>query len=456
MSDHHVSFKDLPEGGEKLDLARVSGVSATLLILGVLGLIGSGYFAFGAGAEKAAQFSYSWLFAVFFAFTFVCGGVFWIMLHNASNSSWGVAVRRIWESLGNLAIPLGILALPLVLNVNHMQDHLWEWTTIHRAAKEEAKAHQTAGHGVDVYHALHVMGEKDPHVHPLVEKYGYLNLDFWSYRFIAYFLILGYIAWRLRGFFLKQEQDGKIEHTVAAREFACRWLLFFALTLTFAAVDWLMTLDYTWFSTMWGVYIFAGCAWSSMALSILVLNFLRGKGYMLKVTSGEHYHLMGKLLLAFTIFWAYIAFSQYFLIWYANIPEETRFYYIHNTGGWRWLSIAMVLGHFVAPFITLLSQPRKKNPAVMTFVVLWVLTMHLLDIYWIIIPERGPSLYAQGLFNGAHGHGGEWIPGSWMLDVTALCAVLGTLGFLFIRTLAKNSLYAWRDPRLLESVNVHN
>jgi hypothetical protein len=469
MSDHHVSFKDLPEGGEKFQPAKASALMGSLLVLGVAGLAGSGYFALAAGPEKAAAFSYSWLFAVFFAFTFVCGGVFWIMLHNASNSSWGVSIRRIWETLGNLAIPLGVLALPLVLSTT-VQDHLWEWTTIHRAAAQHTGAatdsHAPASHGAaagshdhavsPTVHGLHQMAETDPQVHPLVEKYGFLNIPFWSVRFVLYFLILGYIAWRLRGYFLNQEKDGKIEHTVAAREFACRWLLFFALTLTFAAVDWLMALDYTWFSTMWGVYIFAGCAWSSMALSILILNYLRGSGYLLKVTSDEHYHLMGKLLFAFTIFWAYIAFSQYFLIWYANIPEETRFYYIHNTGGWRGLSIVMVLGHFIAPFVTLLSQPRKKNHRVMGFVVLWVLAMHLLDIYWIIIPERGPSLYAQGLFAGPNGNGGEWIPGAWIGDVCALCAVIGLLGWWYLRSLSKHSLYAWRDPRLLESANVHN
>jgi hypothetical protein len=469
MSHHHISFKDLPEGGEKLEPAKASKLSSALGALGALGLVGSAYFFLGAGAEKAAQFSYSWLFAVFFAFTFVCGGVFWIMLHNASNSGWGIAVRRLWENLGNLAIPLGILALPLLLSTK-VQDHLWEWTTIHREAAHVAEGHhasekggaQAEAHGAHheagnpVQHALHEMSLTDPHVHPLVEKFGYLNIKFWSIRFVLYFLILAYIAWRMRGFFLKQELDGNIKHTMKARNFACRWLLFFALTLTFAAVDWLMALDYTWFSTMWGVYIFAGSAWASMALSILLLNYLRSNGYLLKVTSEEHYHLMGKLLFAFTVFWAYIAFSQYFLIWYANIPEETRFYFIRNTGGWRWLSIFIVIGHFIAPFVILLSQPRKKNKRVMGWITLWVIFMHLLDIYWNVIPERGPSLYAQGLFNGEHGHGGEWIPGAWVGDVVALCAVVGTLGFLYLRSLSKHSLYAWRDPRLLESVNVHN
>lgn len=159
----------------------------------------------------------------------------------------------------------------------------------------------------------------------------------------------------------------------------------------------------------------------------------------------EHYHLMGKLLFAFTVFWAYIAFSQYFLIWYANIPEETRFYFIRNTEGWRDLSIFIVIGHFVAPFILLLSQPRKKNPTVICAVAVWVILMHLVDIYWNIIPERGPSLGA-----------GIVVKDAWIGDVVALCAVFGTLGYWYLRSLGKHSLYAIRDPRLIESINVKN
>jgi hypothetical protein len=472
MSDH-VSFKDLPEGGEKFEPAKASKLIGFFGLVGLLGAIGSAYFAFGAGAQQAAAFSYSWLFAIFFAFTFVCGGCFWMLLHNASNSGWGVAVRRLWENLGNLAPYLLVLALPLLISTK-MQDQLWEWTTTHREAKAigetpehlaaaaaHAEAHHNTGekkHGPEspTLHGLHEIAKKDPHAHLLVNKYGYLNLNFWSIRFVLYFVILSYIAYRLRKFFLDQEKDGEIKHTIKAREFSCRWMLFFALTLTFAAVDWLMALDYTWFSTMWGVYIFAGCAWASMALSIMLLNYLRSNGYMLKVTTEEHFHLMGKLLLAFTIFWAYIAFSQYFLIWYANIPEETRFYFVRNTDGWRWLSIFIVVGHFIAPFVLLLSQPRKKNPRFMAAMTAWILFMHLADIYWNVIPERGPSLYAQGVWAGEHGHGGSWIPGAWIGDVAALACVVGILGFIYLRSLGKNSLYAWRDPRLLESVNVHN
>lgn len=435
---HHVTFNDLPEGGEKFDKAKGGKLIGAFGAAASLGLLGSIYFFI----TRTQEFAYSWLFAFFFAFTFVAGACFWILLHSASNSGWGVAIRRLWEQLANMIVPLAILGLPLLLWPK-VQDSLYEWMGHHRVAAHHA--HET---GETVVTALHHMSEGpdgNPHLHILADKYGYLNLDFWSFRFVFYFFVLWHIAKTLRHKSVLQDHDGDIKHTISSRAFSCRWLLFYALSVTFAAVDWLMTLDYSWFSTMWGVYIFAGCAWSSMAATILLVTWLKNLGYLNQVVTEEHYHLMGKLLFAFTVFWAYIAFSQYFLIWYANITEETRFYLVRNTGGWRWVSIFIVVGHFIAPFVLLLSQPRKKNPAVIGMICVWILFMHLVDIYWNVIPERGPSL---GI--------GIVAPGAWIGDIFALLAIVGTMGFLFLRSLANQSLYPCRDPRLLESANVVN
>ena len=436
---HHVTFNDLPQGGEKFEPAKGGKLIGALGLVGLLGIAASLWFFF----KSTDTFAYSWLFAVFFTFTFVVGGCFWILLHNASNSSWGVVVRRLWENQACMILALGIFASPLLCP--QVQKPLYEWMNHHRAAAAHA-AH--ADHPTTVKDALHHMSEENPHLHVLVSKYGYLNLDTWFSwytRFALYFLVLWFIARYLRGKSLQQEQDGDIRHTVRSRQFSCIVLLPFALAVTFAAYDWLVGLDYTWFSTMWGVYIFAGCAWASMAVTMLVVVWLRSLGYMRKVVTDEHYHLMGKLLFAFTVFWAYVAFSQFFLIWYANVTEETRFYLTRNTEGWRWVSIFIVVGHFVAPFLLLLSQPQKKNPVMVGLVCLWVLFMHVVDIYWNVIPERGPSLGV-----------GVWVPGAWVQDLAALCAVFGTMGFLYLRGLARYSLYPWRDPRLVESVNVVN
>ena len=433
---HHVTFQDLPEGGEIFQPARGSKLIGAFGIAGLIGLLGSAYFFF----SRTDTFAYSWLFAVFFGFTIVAGACFWILLHSASNSSWGVSIRRLFENLANMMPVVALLALPLL--VPAVQKPLYEWVVHHMDAAHHA--HESGG---SVKEALHHMGEKDPHMHVLYAKFGYLNLPGWTVRFFLYFGILSFIAYLLRKKSLLQDQDGDIKHTIRARQWSCVLLFPFGLAVTFAAVDWLMTLDYAWFSTMWGVYIFAGCAWSSMAVMIMLVTWLRGIGYLNKVVTEEHYHLMGKLLFAFTVFWAYIAFSQYFLIWYANITEETRFYLTRNTESWRWLSIFIVVGHFIGPFILLLDQNRKKNPRIMVMVCVWILFMHVIDIYWNVIPERGPSLTHGELW---------WIPGAWIQDVVALLAVIGSLGFLFLRGLGRSSLYPCRDPRLIESVNVVN
>ncbi|MDI1311346.1 hypothetical protein [Prosthecobacter sp.] len=440
---HHVTFKDLPQGGEKFEPAKGGKLIGTFGLFGLIGLAASAFFFF----KNTDTFAYSWLFAVFFSFTFVAGGCFWILLHSASNSSWGVAVRRIWENMANMVIPLAILASPLLLPA--VNRPLYEWMQHHDHAKTLAEHHHTSVKAA--LHHLVVEGDPDqhlaanPHLHVLVAKFGYMNVNGWYIRFGLYFLILWFIARTLRGKSVKQDQDGDIKHTIKARQFSCIVLLFYALTVTFAAYDWLVGLDYTWFSTMWGVYIFAGCAWSSMAASILIVIWLRSLGYLQKVVTDEHYHLMGKLLFAFTVFWAYISFSQYFLIWYANITEETRFYLTRNTEGWRDVSIFILIGHFVVPFLFLLSQQKKKNTTYISIGCLWILFMHLVDMYWNVIPERGPSL-GQGVL----------VPYAWVQDIAALCAVFGTMGFLYLRGLAKYSLYPWRDPRLIESVNVIN
>jgi hypothetical protein len=426
---HHVTFNDLPAGGEKFEPAKGAKLINTLGIVGVLGLIGSIIFFF----TDKDNFAYSWLFALFFSFTFVVGGCFWVLLHNASNSGWGVSIRRLWEQLSALALPLAILASPLL--IPSVQENLWEWMDHHRHA-----AHVAHEQGGTIQEALTA-----DHHSVLAAKYGYLNITFWYIRFVFFFGVLWFIGWLSRGRSVRQDQDGNIGHTIRLRQYASIFLFPFALTVTFAAVDWLMTLDYNWFSTMWGVYIFAGSAWASMALTMLLVTWLRSLGYLQKVVSMEHYHLMGKLLFAFTVFWAYIAFSQYFLIWYANITEETRFYLTRNTEAWRWVSIFIVIGHFIAPFALLLSQDRKKKPVTISLVCAWVIFMHLVDMYWNVIPERGPSLGK-----------GWWVPHAWLGDIVALAAFVGILGFLYLRSLSRYSLYPCRDPRLLESANVTN
>ncbi len=444
---HSLTLDDLPRDGEKLDLTKISRLNGVLLMVGGIGAIISLVYLFGFANGKDAEghainrqgeFAYSWLFAFFFYFTITCGGIFWTMLQHISNSGWSVAVRRLFENLGGNVKWMAVLALPFLL-IPGVRDSLWEWIVVHRHAAELAQKEHIEG-GTKA--ALKVMHEATLH-----GKYGYLNTTFWYIRAVLYFGFLITIIGLLRKWSIQQDKDGDFKHTFRSRALCAFPLLFFALAVTFSAVDWVMSMDYTWFSTMWGVYIFAGGAWAGMAVSILALTYVKSNGYLKKIVTGEHYHLMGKLLLAFTIFWAYIAFSQFFLIWYANVTEETRFYILRNTGGWHFLSNVLVWGHFVGTFVVLLSAGRKKVTSAMNWVCAWVLLMHLIDWYWLVIPERGPSLTKGEHLISA---------GAWVGDIVAFLTIGGLVGWAYLRRLAKASLYPCRDPRLLESVTATN
>lgn len=456
--------------------------------------------------EKAGEMGYSWLFAVVFFLSLTVGGLFWTLLHNASNSGWGVVIRRLMENLASMIPFMLILGLPLVLSFFGFRDKLWEWFPKREDALTEAvaKAEKSVPEYIQKHeeqlkaakaeldaekatlaaiadpspgHRAHfdrtiasLQGKVDKITSEdmskgavndrLVEKYyrkanallavkeGFLNPMAWNIRYFFYLIVLTAIAWILRAWSIKQDSDGSPKWLRLARRWSCGFLPFFATAWTFLVIDWLMALDYTWFSTMWGVYLFAGCALNSMGLLVITVTLLRRSGYLKNVVTMEHYHLMGKLMLAFTIFWAYIAFSQFFLIWYANITEETKFYLTRNSEFWNVYTITfLVIGHFFIPFAVLLIQKVKKLPHILSAVAVWNLVMHVLDIYWIIIPERGPSLT-----NGAE----MVMPGAILFDILAFVSVAGLFGFFLLRQLGTASLFPCRDPRLDESLNVVN
>lgn len=458
-----------------------------------------------AMADKAGAMAYSWLFAVVFFLSLAVGGLFWTLLHHASNSGWGTVVRRLMENLASVIPFVLILGFPFLVD-SGFRDALWEWFPKRAAALEVAgeKAEKGIAHYIEEHEAKAGKAKKELEAaksefagidspspghrahferkisgleeklaaiesedmsedavrDKLADKYflkeeallhakkGFLNGGFWTFRYFFYLVVLSGIAYLLRSWSVKQDSDGDPKWFLWMRRWSCGFLPFFAVAWTFLVFDWLMALDYTWFSTMWGVYLFAGCALNSMGVLILVLTLLRRAGYLKNVVTMEHYHLMGKLMHAFVIFWAYIAFSQFFLIWYANITEETKFYLTRNSDFWNAYTVTfLVIGHFIIPFVVLLLRQVKKLPLVISAVAIWNLLMHVLDIYWIIIPERGPSLTGGAKMT---------IPGAWLFDILAFVSVAGIFGFFLLRQLGSASLFPCRDPRLDESLNVVN
>lgn len=436
MAHHRVTSSDIAIHGDHLDSSKVSKVKFIAMAITFIGTIISLYLLFFAPEKTRGSYAYSWVFAFYFFLTLSIGGCFWTLLHNVSNSGWGTSVRRTYENLGSTYPWMFLFGLPLLCP--QIQHFLYEWMNVHRAAPGDVKEH--------LHHVNHL----------LYNKYWFMNIPFWYFRVAFYFFGLSAVIIGLRKLSTSQDTDPNptTKRLFRARFHSTYTLIIFALTITFTGFDFMMALDYTWFSTMWGVYLFAGAALNSMAVIVLVCTWLKSQGHLKHVTGPEHFHIMGKLMLAFTIFWAYVSFSQFFLIWYAGITEETRYFLIRNTGNWNIGMIALVFGHFVVPFVVLLQAWLKRNPKTLAIVAVYTLCMHVLDHYIISIPERGVSL--GNINHEVFGDIQVSIPGAFWGDIFAFVTIGSAFLFFLLRAVGQHSLYPCRDPRILESANHSN
>lgn len=407
MSDHTIKAPK----EERFNLTQLGVMPMGLLVTAIVLLAVSiiwGFF-------DKQQFAFSWLTGFMYVFTIAAGGFFWVLIHHAMDCDWSVVVRRIMETLGTLFFPwITLLFIPVLICIPIV---LKWWTT-------------------------------DPHVdHILGQKAPLLNHGMFYVRAIMYFTFFCIIPMVMKHLSVKQDADGDVKYSLLMRKSAYASIPWFAIFITFAGIDYIMALNHHWFSTMFGVYIFAGAVGSGMAMTILISNFLRCKGYLREVMTAEHNHIMGKLLFAFTVFWGYVAFSQYMLIYYANIPEETIYFAHRNTGSWKYISLILVFCRFFVPFIMLLTQPAKKNPIRICFAAAWILTFHFVDLYWNIMPQM--QLFAS--HDPSHLH---FAP--HLLDLTCVVGMVALLAFVYLRRLPKASLFPVRDPRLYESVTLMN
>ncbi len=460
---HFVTSNDIPAGGEKLPDSKFKVAQFIFGGIALVGFIASiAVLCFNVGGkELQGSYSYSWLFALAFFLTISIGGCFWVLLHNMTNSGWGVSVRRVMENVGFVYPFIFIFTIPLLFPV--VQDNLYEWMTAERKATS-AVAHADKMFSTDenmggfygvseaVKHKLNEM-----HYALLSAKSWFLNSVAWYVRYIFYALGLSIVIFRLRKYSVDQDTDQNptTERLYKARGASAWGIPILGLTITFMSIDWLKTLNYTWFSTMWGVYVFAGSLMASMAVVILTTRFLKAQGYLNKFVTDEHFHIMGKLMHAFVIFWAYVSFSQYMLIWYSNIPEETMYFALRNTEGWFYLSNVLVFGHFALPFLLLLPHWAKKKPRYNTCICIYLLIMHACDMYHIIMPQRGPSLSNIWHLDNAPL---LFIQGNymWIGDILAWVTVASGFLFFLIRNLKSVNLYPNQDPRILESANMSN
>jgi len=293
----------------------------------------------------------------------------------------------------------------------------WVDPSVHAAATP-------AGHGQAAL-AAHLW----EHRHP------WLNVPFFLLRAVLYLLVLLGVAALLRGWSLKQDGSGDPELTLKMRRLAAGGLPFVALAITFAAVDWQMSLSAFVFSTIFGVYWFSGSLVAAIGVLIIAVWAASREEPLKGALNANHVHSLGKYLLAFTAFWAYIAFSQYLLMWIANLPEEVPWYLVRTDSGWKGVGVFLVLFQFVLPFLVLLSRPLKRRLAPLVVMSVWVVAVHYVDIYWVVMPPLSP----------------EGPRPSWM-DLAALAGVGGVAVAFVVSRLRGHPLVPARDPYLDESL----
>ncbi len=393
----------LAEDTKVLDRAVAKRLVSRSMVLAIAGVALSAL----AAVVDTKRFAFSYLTGFTWVVTIGLGALFFVIIQHLTRARWSAAARRHMEWMSGVLPACAVLFLPVAV-----------------------LAH-------DIYH--HWMGPQAANDHLLQQKAPYLNPTFFYIR-AGVFLA----AWAaLSLWFIKtsraQDESADFRPTAKMRAGSAPAVIVFALTISFASFDWLMSIDPHWYSTIFGVYVFAGAATSSLSALALITIALHKAGLLRKVSNVERQHDIGKLLFGFTIFWAYIAFSQFLLIWYANIPEETIFYRHRWEGSWKVVSLALLFGHFVVPFLVLLSRHAKRSPLVLGAASVLLLVMHYVDLYWLVMPNVD--------HHGAHL--------SW-IDLAGLLGPLGVGAWVLSLQAAKSPLYPLNDPHLAEAARIDN
>ena len=400
--------------GNVLDIStenrRLNGVvRPALIVCAVLAVIGIGGSLVVAGSTEHGmeQLLETYLVSFSFFLAISLGGLFFVLLQHCTRAGWSVVVRRVAEAVAANVWLMAILAIPVVLGMNH----LYHWTDTAAAAHDPL----------------------------LAGKIGFLNPGFFVIRLIVYFLLWGLMATVLHRTSVAQDSSGDTALTLRMERLSAPGMVVFALSINFAAFDLLMSLDPHWFSTIFGVYYCAVSVVAFLAVMPKILYALHFRGILTNAITIEHYHDFGKLLFGFNVFWAYIAFSQYMLIWYGNIPEETEWFLKRQTGDWTTVSLILIFGHFVLPFLLLVSRAIKRRPALLAITGGYIAAMCWVDLYWLVIPEFSPGVARFGL-----------------LDIFCFLGLNGLYAAGILLRMRRHSLIAEKDPRLAESLAFEN
>jgi hypothetical protein len=370
-----------------------------LMVLGGLGVLVGGWL-------DLTQLAYSWLTGFMFFLSVSLGALFLVLMHHLFDAGWSVPLRRFCEHLAALLFPwLAVLFLPVAA----LAPRLYAW-----------------------------MGKPGTADHPALQARWPLFTPAGFYLASAFcFLAWGVVAHNLRRASLEQDRTGAVACTYRMRRWSGAGIVLFALTLTLAAQLWMQGLMCEWFSTIYGVYYFAGSVWVALGVVYLITLILKQSGILEPVLHEHQFYFLGSLMLAFTVFYAYIHFSQYFVIWNGNLPEETFWYVRRERGAWRAVGLILIFGHFLLPFLALLRIDLKLSFRWMAPLCVWIGLMHYVDLAFNIMPVLHPEGYAF-----------RWC---W-LDAACLALMGGVLARAFGAAFRRHAPYPVRDPRLREAM----
>ncbi len=378
---------------------KIYSITNALLLLGLIGVVLS----FVLSHERA---SFNLVIVIAFLTSIGAASLFFIGIEYLTGAVWSVPFRRIAERFANVLFVVPLLGIVVLLDIHSV----FHWS--HTEALETDA----------------MLKAKEP----------YLNFSFFVIRFFVFSFI-----WILFAILFKRnsvKQDITKDQLLTKKNIALSafFMPIFAITSTFFAIDWLMSLEPHWYSTIFGVYYFSGSVLAALSVFTFASVTLNENGFLVKGLKVDHYYSMGALLFAFTNFWAYIAFSQFMLIWYANLPEETFWFIARGEGSWLYWSIGLIFVKFVVPYIFLLPQPSKMNPRKLKIASLWILGAHYYDLYWIVMPT-----FSKGS-----------IAFSW-IEISFIIFAIGLILSIFLRFETKQNLVPIGDPKLKRALEFH-
>lgn len=400
MSSHDNSSNVAP-----LDLSRWRSIPSILMVVGgALALVG-----FLSDLHSGGnQFGFSWLLAYMFFLSLCLGSLAMVMLHHLFDASWSVAIRRICEQIASLLPVMAVLFIPLAIFAPRM----YPWM------------HMVETHAEDS--ALRAKL-------PLFTFGGY---------YISAIVCLGawsLLSYKLRYWSLAQDKDGSVLCTRRMRVYSASGIFVFGVTLTMAAIMWMKALYHEWFSTMYGVWYFASSVWTTMFTIYILTVLLKRQGPLRQVATDKTFYFIGSLMFAFTVFYAYVTFFQYFIIWNANIPEETFWFTLREKGSWWYVGMIIIFGHFFVPFLSLLRIDWKVRAQwFMIFLGVWAWTMNFFDMSFNIMPVKHPDGFVL-----------HW------LDLACMAFFGGLLAKIFIKRLNASPMVPQKDPRFAETMDLY-